>query len=67
MIDVTYLEPTGFVKQGYQTANEIIEALQDLKEKTIFINHLPVEISSLSTDLIETADHILVQDKLIGA
>jgi len=67
MIDITYLEPTGFVKQEYKTANAAIEVLQNLEEKTIFINHLPIEIAALSANVVETADHILVQDKLIGA
>ena len=66
MITVTFADPEGFKNKELEV-DEALSTLLSLEEKDIYIDHAPVEQQKLSTDVLEQASHIMVQDKLIGA
>lgn len=67
MITITFANPDGFIDKNYNTSDEAVSELKTLEEKDIYINHQPVEQELLSTNMLESANHIMIQDKLIGA
>ena len=66
MITITFANPEGFVDKNFEV-DEALNTLQSLEEKDIYIDHAPIDQEVLSTEMLEKASHIMIQDKLIGA
>ena len=65
-INITFADPEGFNDKEFEV-DEALTTLQNLEEKDVYIDHAPVEISSITEETLTNANHIMIQDKLIGA